>query len=78
MNENSDIEDWLEEQIQDRFPDNLNIEPGRLRVRISILCSQYKDKLLSESSVPLPEDKEEETRREFWSDPCWSQPTKGA
>ena len=41
-----EMDDWLEEQIQARFPDDLNIPPGQLRVRIYKLVIEYEQRLL--------------------------------
>jgi hypothetical protein len=47
--EKPSIEDWLEKEIMRKFPDNLKIPIGQLRVRVHILCRAYKDKLEKEN-----------------------------
>lgn len=41
-----EMDDWLEEQIQARFPDDLNISPGQLRVRIFKLIQEYEQRMM--------------------------------
>ena len=41
-----EMDDWLEEQIQARFPDDLNISPGQLRVRIFKLVQEYEQRMM--------------------------------
>jgi hypothetical protein len=33
--------EWLERELYKRFPDDLNIPVGQLRVRIFLLCLQF-------------------------------------
>lgn len=51
-----EMDDWLEEQIQARFPDDLNIPPGQLRVRISKLVWEYEQRMLGRYKGPDSED----------------------
>jgi len=40
-----EIDDWLEREIGNRFPDDMDIPIGQLRVRVSKLCFELMDKV---------------------------------
>jgi hypothetical protein len=40
-----DIDDWIEREIGNRFPDDMDISVGQLRVRVAKLCFEVSDKV---------------------------------
>ena len=49
MSKESELMDWLEDEIFKRFPDGVeSIGSGRLRLRIFKLCSELKEKCKDE------------------------------
>lgn len=60
-----EMDDWLEEQIQARFPDDLNIPPGQLRVRIFKLVQEYEQRMLGTYKRKDIEDSEPGSERRY-------------
>lgn len=59
---------WLEDHITDRFPDDLNIPVGRLRVRILNLCHDLlglTDAFPVKDYDPITKEKDLYTMEEF-------------
>jgi len=40
-----DIDTWIEQEISNRFPDDMDIPVAQLRVRVAKLCFEVEDKV---------------------------------
>lgn len=47
--------DWLEDILMEKFPDNINISPGQLRIRVYMLVKDSLDMAESINSRALEE-----------------------